>query len=71
MNLSGLLDLAAGRRAYGRLLKDLVSARPPGGRQSPDRVSASVLEPAKPMVLACLQRDLNRPLIVIVANEHR
>ncbi|MGH2461656.1 MAG: transcription-repair coupling factor, partial [Chloroflexota bacterium] len=34
-------------------------------------LSASVLEPAKPMVLACLQRDLDRPLVVIVANEHR
>ncbi len=89
MNLSGLLDQIAGRRAYGRLLRDLTPTR----RQAGDRLSsdqsatsfqsaeerlphvdnvvASVLEPAKPAVLAGLQRDLGRPMLVIVASEHR
>ena len=87
MNLSGLLDEVAGRRAYVRMLRDLTSARRTiDGRQhvrrpnptardadetAADGVSASVLEPAKPVVLACLQRDLGRPMVVIAANEHR
>jgi transcription-repair coupling factor (superfamily II helicase) len=96
MNLSRLLDLLHGRRAYDRLVRDLARGRPvsptvptasgPSSRlgietddlldsdrskQSRPIVSASLLEPAKPMVLASLQRDLQSPTLVVVATEHR
>ena len=67
MNLSGLLSLLDGRRWYARLLRDLQGAVPPEQAV----VRASVPEPAKPMLLAALQRDLGRPLLVVAASEHR
>ncbi len=75
MNLSSLLDLVSGRRAYERIIASLTRGQSP--REASDRqssrvvVSASLLEPAKPMVLAGLQRDLGRPLFVIVSSEQR
>ena len=67
MNLSGLLDVMTGRRAYERLVRGLSTA--PVSR--PAVVATSLLEPAKPLVLACLQRDAERPMVVVVATEHR
>ena len=85
MNLSGLLDLLAGRRAYERLLRDIGRSDDTpdrfgngatGGAAScntptPVAVSSSLLEPAKPFVLAALQRDVGRPIMVVVATETR
>lgn len=82
MNLSGMLNLLPGRRFYERIVDDLLA---PTSRLAPVKsqgdsrhrgerprvLTASIVEPAKPFVLAGLQRDLDRPMLVVVASEAR
>jgi transcription-repair coupling factor (superfamily II helicase) len=63
MNLSGLLSLLAGRRAYSHLAEV--------ARGEARVVAASIVDPAKPLVVAGLLRDLGRTMLVVVASENR
>jgi transcription-repair coupling factor (superfamily II helicase) len=75
MNLSGLLSLIESRRAYEtfrRLLGEAQSVESSSGSAAAQPVArVSVLDPAKPFLLAALERDLDRPMLVIGASEAR
>jgi len=87
MNLTGLLKILSGRRAYEQIIRALrtesTSLAPSSHRKNNDgplttnrpgrgRVwTASLVDPAKPFVLAGIQRDVSRPMLVIVASENR
>ena len=76
MDLSGLLPLLNHHRGYQNVLRSLSSpstsrkARPAGSSDHL-HVVTSLVEPAKPFLLAGLARDLHRPILVIVSTEAR
>jgi transcription-repair coupling factor (superfamily II helicase) len=63
MNLSGLLALIQDMPGYQRLVSELKAAR--GERK------VSVLDAAKPYLIACLYRQLNLPILMITAKPER
>ena len=63
MNLSGLLDAVDGLPAYRALVRAL------GAGRGPARLA--VVDPARPYLLAALQRSLGRPLLGVVAQGGR
>ena len=63
MNLSGLLEAVDGLASYQRLVA-LLAGEPRSAR-------LSVVDSAKPYLLAALQRSLGRPLLVVVAQAGR
>ena len=87
MKVAGLLHLLSGRRGYEAIVRALRQTTSPASVRTnrPIRAgtgetvhsdrgqiwTASLLEPAKPYVLAGLQRDVSRPTLVVVASESR
>ncbi len=64
MNLSGLLKLLQEVAAYQQLLTSLRNQRVP-------QASLSLLASARPYLIAALQRDLGRPILVVTAQPER
>ena len=64
MNLSGVLPLLTESPPYQRLLAELKTA-PQGERPVP------VLRSARPLIVAALSRDLNRPILYVAARTDR
>jgi transcription-repair coupling factor (superfamily II helicase) len=74
MKLSGLLDVIGSRRAYDQLVQSLAPSGPRRGaadRGTARHAIASVVEPAKPYLLAALHRSLDRPMLVVAGSEAR
>ena len=69
MNLSGLLSLLNEIPTYGELLHALGDWRAKDADQpwSPDSAPLGLLRAARPCLIAALQRDLGRPIVVVTA----
>ncbi|MFQ5814283.1 MAG: hypothetical protein ACE5I2_13990, partial [Anaerolineae bacterium] len=66
LNLSGLLSLIEDIPSYRELLEDL-RAQDAAPRSLPHPLTLSLLSAARPYLIAALQRDLDRPLVVVTA----
>ncbi|HLZ07972.1 MAG TPA: transcription-repair coupling factor [Chloroflexota bacterium] len=76
MNLSGLLPLLDHHRGYEHVLRGLsaaLTANMPARTPSsgPAHLVASVVDPAKPYLIARLARDLQQPILMVVSTEVR
>lgn len=69
MNLSGLLPLLNEIPAYRHLTETLQKSK--GGGLSDGPFSLSLIASARPYLLAALQQDLGRPLLVVAAQPER
>ena len=66
LNLSGLLSLVEDIPSYRELIQGL-RAQDTAPRSLPYPVTLSLLSSARPYLIAALQRDLDRPLVVVTA----
>ena len=73
LNLSGLLSLIKDKPSYRDLIEglraqDTAQRFPPS---TPYPLTLSLLSAARPYLIAALQRDLGRPLVVVTARPER
>ncbi len=66
LNLSGLLSLVEDIPSYRELIEGLM-ARDAVPRSLPHPVTLSLLSSARPYLIAALQRDLDKPVVVVTA----
>jgi transcription-repair coupling factor (superfamily II helicase) len=69
LNLSGLLSLVEDIPSYGELIEDLRAqdTTPRSPSSTPYPLTLSLLSAARSYLIAALQQDLDRPLVVVTA----
>jgi transcription-repair coupling factor (superfamily II helicase) len=71
LNLSGLLPLLGQAPAFGELVETLSHDRFPSQGEGRGATGLGVITPARPFVVAALQRQLGRPLLLLTTRaEH-